>query len=146
MSDFVLYKGELLDLYEYTKRFDERHPPLAYDIEKEDFIKVTDTVMERIESGEISAIPFIDSYKICLEIIDEYLAQPALEEFRNGAYREMRQKSHSKIIAFLWYFEYIDDVKSFEEFESKKIDKIITKWALKNGFELKPGYDDEQQE
>ena len=125
-----------MDLYECSKRYETGFSHFAYDIDKETFINVTDTVLEKIELGKIPAILFIDSYQTCLHIIDEYLTQPDLEKYREGAYRKMHDESHSKVIAFLWYFEHIDGTYSFGKFERRKVFKIITKWALKNGFEV----------
>ena len=136
MVDFCLKKIDLLKLYECSKRTVRDYPAFGYDIEKGDFIKVTETLLEKIECGKVNVILFINSYQVCLKIIDEYLAQPCMESYKDGAYRSMRDKGHDKIVAFLWFFEDIDGAYSFDDFELKKVDKIVTKWAIENGFEL----------
>lgn len=136
MSGFILNKEELIKLYECSKRSKRENAMFGYDIDQEKFIIVTDKVIEKIQSGKINVIPFINSYKVCLEIIDEYLAQPSMKAYKEGAYRIMNKEKHRKVVAFLWYFEHIDGTYSFGDYERKKVDKIITKWTLNNGFEL----------
>lgn len=136
MPTFCLKKIDLLKLYECSKRTKTDYPAFGYDIDKGHFIKVTETVFKKIESGKVNVILFVNSYQVCLKIIDEYLAQPCMEDYKDGANKVMREKEYDKIVAFLWFFEDIDGTYSFDDFELKKVDKIVTKWAIENGFEL----------
>lgn len=136
MSNFTLNMQKLMLLYESSKRTKNTNPTFGYDIDKEDFIKITDSVLEKMKSGKINVIPFINSYELCLKIIDEYLSQPAMDKYREGAYKSMRERKHEKVVAFLWYFEHIDGTYPFGVYERKKVFKTISKWAQINGFGL----------
>lgn len=134
----IMKPFEIEDLYWYYRetRHDRTEEPLyGYDIDKEKFIKLTDTVKEKMEKGIISVIPFINAYKVCLEIIDMYLERDNMKEYKAGARQAMKQKRHDKIVAFLWYFEHIDGCYPFEEFEEVIVKKELVKWCKRNGFE-----------
>lgn len=135
----VLNLDDLVWLYERSKRLYSKGPRYGYDIYKEDFIVITESVKEKIEMGTLSVIPFINSYKVCLKIIDEYLSLPSLKDYKSDAYKAMKQKPQKEIVAFLWYFEHIDGSYSFGDFEDKRIKKIVKKWALSNGFRINTG-------
>ncbi len=132
----LLNIDDLIWRYECSKRTYSKEPRYGYDIYKEDFIVITDSVREKIETGTLSVIPFINSYKVCLKIIDEYLSSSALNDYKRGAYEAMKQKPQNEIVAFLWYFEHIDGTYSFSDFEEIRIKKIVEKWALTNGFRI----------
>lgn len=126
---------DLFSFYESIKRRRTDRPLYGYDIDKEKFIKLTDTVNEKMEQGIISVIPFINAYKVCLEIIDMYLEKDNVKEYKAGARQAMKQKRHDKIVAFLWYFDHIDGCYPFEEFEEVIVKKELVKWCKRNGFE-----------
>ena len=132
----VLNIEDLMWKYECSKREYSENPKYGYDIYKEEFIAITDAVREKMEKGTLSVIPFINSYKVCLSIIDEYLSMPALNDYKKEAYEAMKQKPQKEVVAFLWYFEHIDGAYSFGDFEEKRINKIVEKWALTNGFQI----------
>lgn len=136
MSNFILSIDELIRVYWSSKRIQSDLPVRGYDIDKGDFINITDTVREKMENGTLNVIPFINSYKVCLEIIDKYLSQPTIQEYSEGAYEAMKENKHCKILAFIKYFDNIDGTYSFNDFEEKQIKRTVVKWASDNGFEL----------
>ena len=54
---------DLVNLYHEAKYYKTEHPMYGYEIEKGKFVKITDTKFERMKSGEIKIIPFIDAYQ-----------------------------------------------------------------------------------
>ena len=115
----------------------------GYSVEKEEFVKVTDTLQEKINNGDIDVIPFIDCYEVCLEIINSYLSQENVAKYKDGATKEMQKNKHNKIVAFLWYFEHIDGAYGFGEFEEQMIRSVLKNWAKESNILLSDMFDDE---
>ncbi|MBQ7295882.1 MAG: hypothetical protein IJW86_06780 [Clostridia bacterium] len=88
MSNFILSIDELIKIYQSSKRIQSDFPARGFDVDKGDFINRTDTVREKMENGALKVIPFINSYKVCLEIIDKYLKYPTLQEYSEGAIKQ----------------------------------------------------------
>lgn len=77
-------------------------------------------------------VVLINCCKVCEEIIQEYLNQPAIKKYKRNCIEE-RNKSKNPINAFLWYFENIDGAYDFELFEIECILSYIQKWCKANG-------------
>ncbi len=124
---------DLIRLYETIKRDQVIY---GYNVEKEAFVKITDTIQEKINADKANIIPFINCYDVCLDIIKAYLSQENISKYRDGAIKEMQKNKHKKIVAFLWYFEHIDGAYGFGEFENHMVRGILKKWAKESNIQL----------
>lgn len=122
----MLELDEAMEFYERTKR--ERGYRLLYYPDKNEFRCVTEN------SDQKNAIPFIDSYSMCLKIIEMYLNTPQKQKYREECKQRMKE-GKNKIVSFLWFFEHIDGAYNFELYERIKVEKELKKWCAFNNIQ-----------
>jgi hypothetical protein len=116
----MLELDEAMDFYERTKRV--KGYSLFYCPETNDF----ECVMENI--GNKNVIPFIDSYSVCLRIIEMYLNTPQKQKYREECKQKMKREKN-KVVSFLWFFECIDGAYNFDLYERIKVEKELKRWC-----------------
>ncbi len=129
MGDFngFVSLDEAFDCYEYSKRDYSKTPTHYYCFEKMAFRKIN---FEMKTPGVV----FINTYETCLQVIDEYLKQPGMEKYRED-FEKAPKKTHNRIINFLFYFDHLDGLCSFDRFELTMVAKILKKWCKSNGLQ-----------
>ncbi len=125
-QDIVISLDQAFDCYEYTKRIISDEPLYCYLIPERKFVKIKE------KYKDISVL-FPNAYRLCLELIDEYLSQPPIDQFRE-AYKKEAKTQRNKVVCFLWFFEHLDGCVDFQRFEIPKMTKILKKWCKHNGF------------
>ena len=126
-QNVVISLNDAFCYYELTKRKISDEPEYCYLIPERKFVKFK-------EKYKNISVPFLNSYRLCLELIDEYLSQPPQSCYRD-AYKKEAKTQRNKVVCFLWFFEHIDGCVDFERFEIPKVGKILKKWCERNGFE-----------
>lgn len=124
---------DAFDCYEFTKREISKTPLHYFDFTKGKFVK--------IKSGmKNPGVEFVNTYELCIKVIDEYLNQPRMKEYKIAFAKA--EGSRNKIVRFLWFFEHIDGCYNFEKFEITRVTKELKKWCKRNGLDyLEPeGY------
>ena len=116
------------DCYQVGKRKVSKVPLYCYDLKNNEFIKIKGEMKE-------TCIPFINSHTICCNLIDEYLEQPHIKQYKEECIKSIKSARYrNKIIDFLWFFEHIDGCYGFDDFEIVRMTKILKKWCESNGF------------
>lgn len=116
---------KLFDVYESTKRIISKFPTHYYDLEKNNFFKIKNP-------ENIDGIAFINSYELCVKVIEEYLNQPSVIQYKPLFEKEVKT-SKNYVVCFLWFFEHIDGCYDFEKFEFLIVEKVLKKWCKRNG-------------
>lgn len=127
MNNFLttLSLDDAFDCYEMSKRTISDTPLFYYDFTANEFIKIKSAIKN-------PGVVFINSYKLCSRLIDEYLNQPKMNEYKI-LFENKTDASQNKIIRFLWFFEEIDGCYDFQKFEISKVTKELIKWCKNNG-------------
>ena len=126
-DNIVIPLDEAFDYYEMSKRIISDEPLYCYDFIKNIFVKSKEKY-----SGH--SVPFINSYVVCLKLINEYLNHPSKSRYKLDFEQESKNASN-KIVSFLWFFEHIDGCEDFKKFEIRSMLKVLKKWCVTNGFE-----------
>lgn len=126
MSDvrITISLDDAFDCYEVSKRNVSEVPLYYYDYTQKEFAKIKSTLKN-------PGVVFINSYQLCLKLIDEYLIQPEMEKHKR-AFSKSRDRRKNRIVGFLWYFEHIDGCYGFRAFEIAKLRKELIKWCNNN--------------
>lgn len=130
MNDFnvVVSLDKAFDCYQVGKRKKSKVPLYFYDLKKNEFMKIKGELKE-------NCISFINSYDICCSLIDEYLNQPHVKQYKEDCIKSIKNARYSnKIVDFLWFFEHIDGCYGFENFEISRMTNVLKKWCKINGF------------
>ena len=125
-DNIVISLDDAFDYYEMSKRTVTDKPLYCYDLAKRIFT-------ENKEKNGAHSVPFINSYAVCLNLIDEYLSQPSKSMYRSSFLKESEHQKN-KIVSFLWFFEHIDGCEDFKNYEIRSMLKVLKKWCKVNGF------------
>lgn len=135
MEDFraVVSLDDAFDCYEMSKRNVTKTPSYYYDTDTSEFKKIKSTMPWYSEKPPIkdSGIVFINSYALCSSIIDNYLNQSQMSEYKKTFAKESKN-SKNKIVSFLWFFERIDGCRDFNHYEMLHVAKALKEWCKLN--------------
>ena len=115
---------DAFDCYEMSKRTVSANPLFYYDFEERKFVKIKNSIKN---PGAV----FINSYKLCSKLIDQYLGQPENKDYKS-LFEKQWTKNQNKIVNFLWFFEHIDGCYNFQEYEVLCVTKELKKWCKNN--------------
>lgn len=134
----IVSLDEAFICYEASKRQVADAPQYYYDTLTNKFERIKSTMPRWIEEPRISAsgIVFINSYKLCLKLIGEYLNLPSNAEYK-ASFERKSGDSRNVIVDFLWFFEHIDGCVGFENFEAPRVEVELKKWCALNGLEYR---------
>lgn len=119
-----------MKLYDYSKRNNDVH--LYYIISKDRF-----EVIDKSKSVDShNYILLMNCYDTCVEIIDSYLEQPFIAQYKEECKTAMKELKEGKniIVSFLWFFDHIDGGYDFGLYEFEQVKKRMERWCKKNGF------------
>lgn len=120
----IISLDDAFDCYEMSKRDISKVPLYYYDFDKKDFLKIKG---DKNKNGII----FINSYELCSRLIDDYLNQSEMSQYKTD-FLKISKNAKNKIISFLWFFESIDGCKDFNNFEIINVSKALKKWCKIN--------------
>ncbi len=139
---------DLIEMYENDKREKTAISKYAYDLNQQYFLSVRRAAKacrldidicdnEEIEDRlfENGYALFVNPYKVCNDIIIEYLNTECTEDDR-VYFRKLKKEKNNIVIPFLWYFDHKDGLESFEKFEHKKVIESFSGWCKKYGLKL----------
>lgn len=126
--DVTIPLDAAFDCYQIGKRRISNVPLYCYDFKKNEFTKIT-------EKSKENCVPFINSYTTCCNLIDEYLEQPHVKQYKEDCIKSLKNARYrNKIVDFLWFFEHIDGCYDFENFEIVRMTRVLKKWCKTVGF------------
>ena len=118
---------DAFDCYEMSKRTMSKEPRFYYDFTVNKFVEIKSHMKN-------PGVIFINSYKLCSKLIDEYINKPEMQEYKNTFEKES-YGPHDKIVKFLWHFEHIDGCYDFGKFEILRVTDELKKWCENNGLD-----------
>ena len=122
----TVFLDDAFDCYQLGKRKISPIPLYCYDLNKNKFVKIKSELKE-------NCIPFINSYDICCCLIDKYLDEPNVKQYKEDCIKSIKNGLHkNKVVDFLWFFEHIDGCYGFEKFEIARVTEILKKWCESN--------------
>ncbi len=118
---------DAFDFYELSKRDVSKTSVFCYDPVNNEFIKIKNVIKP-------PCVPFVNAYELCSKLMDDYLEQPKMKEYKL-AFAEEVKLAKNKIVSFLWFFENIDGCRDFRNYEINSVTRVLKKWCRNNGFD-----------
>ena len=127
MDTVIVSLDDAVNAYDrYKRKWKNQILSIVYSIDKKQFV-----IAKESAEQNINCVPFVDCHQACLSIIDAYLDQPEIIEYKEACRDEM-SKAKDPVVAFLWFFDHLDGAYDFERFEYDAILRILKKWCKKN--------------
>ena len=129
MNEFYITVSldEAFDCYEMSKREVSKEALFYYDFVENKFVKIKNSMRN-------PGVMFINSYKLCSKLIDEYFEQPEIKQYKLSFEKET-DGVRNKVVDFLWFFEHIDGCFDFQKYEMIRVGAELKKWCKSNNLE-----------